>query len=213
MRLHAAIIGCALAVAACRSDKSAAVPAEGAGTTSADRIDLPAARAPATTTPATPTPTTPTPAKVTASVRQSDRGDVSKTTLIADIKVEVDGSAHGLSLTGEFDNSCETKKAPVEQVPALKDDRLWMVQLFCERGEDFFSRQMITALVLADSAPKVLWQGKGSFANSNGECDYLEYLHFRPGPKGTVEAVLRSGCTDSERTSKVVATIKVPAPG
>jgi len=202
MRINVALIGCVLTVAGCRAYRSANSPSEGAGSA------------------AKPTVAKPAPDKVSASVRKGDEGDedVSATTLTADIRVEVAGSVHELSLTGEFEY-CERREAPVERVVALKDDRLWMVQLFCESGEDFFSREMITGLLLADSAPRVLWQGRGSYSISNGKCEHIDVVYFRPGAQDTVEAVLTSevtstgddpDCKPSLETKKVVATIEIP---
>jgi len=74
-------------------------------------------------------------------------------------------------------------KVVAEKLPAFANDRLVMVQLFLENGEDVFSREMVTALVfLGDAAtkPKVLWQGEGFYQNLFGQCMTLNVVSFVP---------------------------------
>lgn len=74
---------------------------------------------------------------------------------------------------------CERWNTAADPVEGATN-RLTLVQLFCENGEDEFSRD-IEAWV-ADKDGKVLWTGKGSFSNSFDECQTLDV------PSARVEA-------------------------
>ena len=74
-----------------------------------------------------------------------------------------------------------------EQLPAFANDRLVMIQLFMESGNDVFWRSMVTALVfLGDNKtrPKVLWQGEGRYQNIFGECETIDVVWFVPDERG-----------------------------
>jgi hypothetical protein len=164
---------------------------------------------------AAPVPTAVAPAKVSAEVKEDTDGPPS-----AMIRVDVAGKTHELVLSSDFDY-CENTEASVEAVEPLGDDRLRMAQLFCDQGEDYFTRSTITALVLIGPSPKVLWQGTGSYSNSMGECQEIDVLHFRRGAAGKVEAVRTAevvaeegagDCDAEPKKERVVATIDVPKP-
>lgn len=92
--------------------------------------------------------------------------------------VSIDGATQGdrlLALPTGFE-WCERSEAVVEPV-AGQPSPLVLAQAFCESGEDEFSRDILIAVVHvgdAATAPRVLWQGKGSFSSSFGVCQRLD---------------------------------------
>lgn len=88
--------------------------------------------------------------------------------------VSIDGVTQGdrlLSIPTSF-QYCEQVEAVVEPVEG-EPSPLVLAQAFCGRGEDEFSRDIVSAVVhVGDAAtpPRVLWQGEGSFSSSFGVC-------------------------------------------
>jgi len=116
------------------------------------------------------------------------------------------------------------------KLPAFANERLVMVTLSLESGEDVYSREMVTALVfLGDAAtkPKVLWQGEGSYKNLFGQCETLNVVSFVPykGGKANVmrhrEVIVNVaeeedlmgdavGCVAKPKSVKRIARVKIP---
>lgn len=93
------------------------------------------------------------------------------------------GTASPILIGFKGANYADYVKVVGEQLPAFGNDRLAMVQLFLESGEDIFARSMVTALVFlgdAKTKPKVLWQGEGEYRNTFGECETLNVISFVP---------------------------------
>lgn len=126
--------------------------------------------------------------------------------------------------TGE---GCDDVSFFLEAAPGLDDPRLAMVNLLCDRGEDFLTREVVTALVFVgddDDAPAVLWEGTGTFTSEMGACVSIDVAMFRRGAAGEVEAAqwtevrrvaenpLPEGleCAEQPRAETPRATIDVP---
>lgn len=172
-----------------------------------------------TTAPPTASPTPPVaevakpaPAARKAEVKAIARGGSDENDpLVADITVTIGDAEHSLALRSEL-TGCESTEAPVDTIPGIEDPRLRMVQLFCENGEDLFTRQIVTALLVAGDSPWIAWKGSGEVATADGECERAEVPAFRAAPGGKVEVVIESGCGDTP-TTRVVATVDVSKPG
>lgn len=120
-----------------------------------------------------------------------------------------------LELPSEF-SDCEYMDAAADPVEGAEG--LHMVQLFCNNGEDFATRESLTALLRVGAAgdAEILWHGEGTSSREMSCVDY-DVLYFKPNPDGTV-AVLRSrgayggdgeGCAEEDYPDEQVTTVKV----
>lgn len=124
-------------------------------------------------------------------------------------------------------SGCEQTEVSIEAVPELGDERLAMLDLFCENGEDVFSRTTVTALVFVGDAglpPAVLWEGEGSFHSEFDACVTIDVPYFRRTKAGAIEAVRHAEverntdgdvepepeCVAEPRRDTVLATIPIP---
>lgn len=158
-------------------------------------------------------------ARITAKVVQPSSGGHPSATIL----VEVAGETHEVVLASAFD-SCESVEVSIDAIEAVDDDRLRMAQLFCDNGEDYLTRNMVTALLFAGPNPRLLWQGEGSYSNSMDQCIQSDVLHFRRGANGAVEVVRTTEviaeedvdpellCEAEAESQTVIATIAIPAP-
>tara|TARA_R110002096_G_scaffold433887_5_gene653985 strand:+ start:117991 stop:118782 length:792 start_codon:yes stop_codon:yes gene_type:complete len=145
--------------------------------------------------------------------------------------ISVPGAAKPVRLGFADQKYADTLEVVGEELPAFPNRRLIVFQIFMESGEDYFTREIVTALVFVGDAtkpPKVLWQGKGEFESAMGECETINVISF--APHGTSEAeVLRhrevvvsapedgewlSGdakeCRAKAETTKRIARVKIP---
>ncbi len=92
--------------------------------------------------------------------------------------LSLDGATEGddlLSLPTSF-GWCYQTEAVVDPVPGVPSP-LVFAQAFCTNGEDEFSREILSAVIhVGDSttAPRVLWQGEGTYRNSFGLCEDID---------------------------------------
>lgn len=84
---------------------------------------------------------------------------------------------------------CEQASAVVEGLPSLRDPRLAMLNFLCDRGEDYLSRTVVTALVFVSNPPAILWEGEGKYANEMGQCETIDVPFFDRGPSGSVRVL------------------------
>jgi len=116
-----------------------------------------------------------------------------------------------------------------QELKEFPGKRVAQVQIFLESGEDSFSRSMVTALVFLGNkkqAPKVLWQGEGSYSNYGGECEDVDVISFEPGGAGVALAMRHkevlvpedsdgvngdaADCVAAAKTTKQVARVELP---
>ncbi|MCX4240419.1 hypothetical protein [Paraliomyxa miuraensis] len=104
--------------------------------------------------------------------------------------VSIDGATTGeglITFSTAFDY-CDVTEAVVEPV-AGEPSPLVFAQAFCAMGEDEFSRDMLSTVIHVGgptTAPRVLWQGTGSFSSSFGVCRYIDVPAARVPKPGTV---------------------------
>jgi len=115
------------------------------------------------------------------------------------LEVSIDGAIEGdgwLALPTGF-QWCENHEAVVEPVKGATSP-LVFAQAFCESGEDEFSRDMLSVVIHvgdASIAPRVLWQGEGSYGNSFGVCEDIDVPSV---------AIVRPGVVRIEQHTEVV---------
>lgn len=71
---------------------------------------------------------------------------------------------------------CENVDHSLESLPERGDVRV--VQLFCENGEDYFSREVMTTLVRLGPPVELVWAGGGSYRNEMGVCEQIDVAWF-----------------------------------
>jgi hypothetical protein len=127
-------------------------------------------------------------------------------------------------------SGCESIDTVVEGVPKLDDDRLALAQLFCERGADVFSRDILTTLVFLgddEHEPAVLWQGEGEFRNEFDACEVIDVPYVERGASDGKIRVMQhhetlryeggdippeDGCIAEPRRNREIGVIEVPRP-
>ena len=145
--------------------------------------------------------------------------------------ISVPGAAKPVRVGFADQKYADTLEVVGEELPAFSNRRLIVFQVFMESGEDYFTREIVTALVFVGDAtkpPKVLWQGEGTFESAMGECESINVISF--SPHGTSEAdVLRhrevvvsppedgewlsgdaKACRAKAETTKRIARVKIP---
>ncbi len=130
-----------------------------------------------------------------------------------------------LELEKSVQVGCQNASVIVEGVPALGDPRLAMVNFFCEQGEDYFSRKIVTALVFVAEPPTILWEGVGSYSNEMGQCETIDVPFFDRAASGVVRAMRqrqvlhhppetagtpRMKCVPSKRNDRQIVQIAIP---
>jgi hypothetical protein len=85
--------------------------------------------------------------------------------------------------------SCETAVPTADSPPHLRNPRVVIVNFACEQGEDYFSRKVVTALVLLADKPVLLWEGEGSFSSEMGQCISIDVPAFERSASGGVRVV------------------------
>lgn len=104
--------------------------------------------------------------------------------------VSIDGATTGdglLSLPAEL-RWCDSTEAVIEPVPG-EASPLVLAQAFCESGEDHFSREIVAAVIHVGgptAAPRVLWQGKGSYSSTFGVCREIDVPVAKVTKPGTL---------------------------
>ena len=168
---------------------------------SADRPSVGAAPVASAETPASPG--TLTLAGKVVGVEATPPADGSGARLVVRVTAP-DRAAVELSFTSDL-TVCDTSAAALS--PVVNAARIGLVQLFCENGEDEFSRALL-ALVLdvgdAAHAPRVLWQGKGSYSSSFDACERIDVPEVRVTGPSSLDVI---------RYTEVVVHAGSAAPG
>jgi hypothetical protein len=104
-----------------------------------------------------------------------------------------------------------------------------MLNLLCTNGEDVLDRSIVTALVFVGdrgNAPKILWEGEGTFHSEFDACVQIDVPYFRRTKSGEIQAMQwrevqrntggdvepEPDCKAERRRDVVLATIAIPKP-
>jgi hypothetical protein len=128
--------------------------------------------------------------RLRATLREVEQPELGQSLWELDLDVtRPTGTTSKLELEQRVRSGCQTASVVVEGVPALGDPRLAMLNLRCDTGEDYLSRDVVTALLFVAEPPAILWQGSGTYANHMDQCEYVDVPVFARGPNGAIRAM------------------------
>lgn len=142
-----------------------------------------------------------------------------------------DGSVYGRIMIGDRavlqveagiePGDCDQMNVSLDPIEGREDLRA--LQLFCETGEDYFSREIDTFLISMGTY-EVHWQGGGTYRNEMGVCQEIDVPWFEPLPDGMVVVYQETGvfhepdpgldveCTPKSTERSDLDTLTIPVP-
>lgn len=120
-----------------------------------------------------------------------------------------------------YPSDCENVSVSLDPIEGRPDLRAF--QVFCENGEDYFSREIGTYLVSMDTF-ELYWEGRGTYRNEMGVCQVIDVPWFEAKPEGKVVVYQETGvfndapddpdvdCTAEPKKREDLETLVIPLP-